>query len=369
MDEQITLTRNQIFNTTLKVSKSRSLVKRRFQSLGLKFTDSQDVRDRLSRIEKNVLKFVGNFCHSNDAESLSGMAIILSELFLLQGELSTSNAFGDRETSYWSVAQGPCHEWVQSVLDSEDNDRKFISFRLSFDNTEARRCLVEKNARTLGCYLLPYFVDFTRTASTFINSPGTVTFKQVQRSRPQIHPETTLKHIVTIEDSAFLSRLKFKIISAIDQLPDPTGLYTNTFNHIIDRALLTQLNQGQGQIDSPGVCKNVIASYADTMLALPVFNIGINEQYRHWTPWGINFVEFSRQASKAQTHVYVPAVGQIEWKSPWHKKLAELSLINQIIPKQYHWLLGVPTMWRNNYRDHSERLDLFREWRDCHGCG
>ncbi len=34
MDEQITLTQNQIFSASLKVSKSRSLVKRRMQSLG-----------------------------------------------------------------------------------------------------------------------------------------------------------------------------------------------------------------------------------------------------------------------------------------------------------------------------------------------
>lgn len=88
MDEQITLTQNQIFSASLKVSKSRSLVKRRMQSLGLKFTESQDVRNRLAGIEKGALKCVGQFCHDNDAESLSAMAIILSELFLLQGELT-----------------------------------------------------------------------------------------------------------------------------------------------------------------------------------------------------------------------------------------------------------------------------------------
>ena len=93
MDEQITLTQNQIFSASLKVSKSRSLVKRRMQSLGLKFTESQDVRNRLAGIEKGALKCVGQFCHDNDAESLSAMAIILSELFLLQGELSTSNEY------------------------------------------------------------------------------------------------------------------------------------------------------------------------------------------------------------------------------------------------------------------------------------
>ncbi|MGE9575331.1 hypothetical protein ACQP3C_30310, partial [Escherichia coli] len=79
------------------------------------------------------------------------------------------------------------------------------------------------------------------------------------------------------------------------------------------------------------------------------FNIGLNEQYRYWTPWGINFIEFSRQAAKVRTAVFVPDVGQIEWKSAEHKDMAELSLIDQIIPKQYHWLLGIPTMWRNNY--------------------
>ena len=61
MDEQITLTQNQIFSASLKVSKSRSLVKRRMQSLGLKFTESQDVRNRLAGIEKGALKCVGQF--------------------------------------------------------------------------------------------------------------------------------------------------------------------------------------------------------------------------------------------------------------------------------------------------------------------
>lgn len=81
MDEQITLTQNQIFSASLKVSKSRSLVKRRMQSLGLKFTESQDVRNRLAGIEKGALKCVGQFCHDNDAESLSAMAIILPSFF------------------------------------------------------------------------------------------------------------------------------------------------------------------------------------------------------------------------------------------------------------------------------------------------
>ncbi|MFP1529477.1 hypothetical protein ACLB1R_35570 [Escherichia coli] len=89
----------------------------------------------------------------------------------------------------------------------------------------------------------------------FINLPGR-SFKQVQRIKPQIHPETTHSHIVTIEDSPFLSRLKFKIITAIDRLPDPNGLYTNTFNSIIDRALLTHLKTEQEKIQPTG--ENVI---------------------------------------------------------------------------------------------------------------
>jgi len=367
MDEQITLTQNLIFNTALKVSKSRSLVKRRMQSLGLKFTDSQDVRDRLVDIEKGALKYVGHFCHDNDAESLSTMAVILSELFLLQGELSTSDEYGDLETSHWSVAQGPCNEWVQSLLASENGRRKFISFRITFDKSDERRRIIEENAKMLGGYLLPYFVNFTSAASAFITMPDRITFKQVQRNKPIIHPETTLSHILTIEDSAFLSRIKFKLISAIEHLPDPSGLYANMFNHIMDRALLTHLDQDQ--IDSPCVCKKVISNYADTMLTLPVFNLGITGKYRHWTPWGINFVEFSRQAAKEKSCVYVPESGQIQWKSPEHKELAEFSLINQIIPQQYHWLLGVPTIWRSHYRNHSDRLNLFREWRDTNGCG
>lgn len=107
----------------------------------------------------------------------------------------------------------------------------------------------------------------------------------------------------------------------------------------------------------------MISAFADSTLSLPVFNIGLNKQYRYWTPWGINFIEFSCQAAKARTAVFVPDVGQIEWKSAEHKELAELSLIDQIIPKQYHWLLGIPTMWRNNYCNHDQRLALFREWR------
>lgn len=367
MDEQITLAKNKIFSADLKVSKSRSLVKRRMRSLGLKFIESRYVRDRLLGIEKGALKSVGQFCYSNDAESLSAMAITLSELFLLQGELSTINEYGDHETSFWTVAQGPCDEWVQSVLASEDGRRTFNSFRVTFDNSEERRCLVEKNARLLGSYLLPYFVNFTSAASAFITLPGSVTFKQVQRNKPLIHPETTLNHILTIEDSAFLSRIKFKLISAIDRLPDPSGLYANMFNHIMDRALLMQLDREQ--INSPCVCKKVISTYADTMLTLPIFNTTINGRYRHWTPWGINFVEFSRQATKEKSCVYVPELGQIYWKSPEHKELAQYSLINQIIPQQYHWLLGVPTIRRSHYRDHNERLDLFREWRDANGCG
>ena len=113
----------------------------------------------------------------------------------------------------------------------------------------------------------------------------------------------------------------------------------------------------------------MISAFADSTLSLPVFNIGLNEQYRYWTPWGINFIEFSRRAAKARTAVFVPDVGQIEWKSAEHKELAELSLIDQIIPKQYHWLPGIPTMWRNNYCNHDQRLALFREWRESNGCG
>ncbi|TPC22330.1 hypothetical protein E9126_23110 [Salmonella enterica subsp. enterica serovar Goldcoast] len=121
-----------------------------------------------------------------------------------------------------------------------------------------------------------------------------------------------------------------------------------------------QLHQQKGMISlsPPTICNSA-----------PVFNIGLNEQYRYWTPWGINFIEFSRQAAKARTAVFVPDVGQIEWKSAEHKELAELSLIDQIIPKQYHWLLGIPTMWRNNYCNHDQRLALFREWRESNGCG
>ncbi|MGI5816403.1 hypothetical protein [Escherichia coli] len=246
---------------------------------------SPDVRNRLAGIEKGALKYVGQFCHDNDAKSLSAMAIILSELFLLQGELSTSNKYGDHETSYWSVAQGPCDEWVQSILECEDGQRRFIGFRITFDSSEERRRLVEKNAKMLGSYLLPYFVNFSSAASAFITLPGHVTFKQVQRNKPLIHPETTLSDILTIEDSAFLSRIKFKLISAIDRLPDPSGLYANIFNHIMDRALLTHLNREQ--IDSPCVCKKVISTYADTMLTLPVFNAGITGKYRHWTLGGL----------------------------------------------------------------------------------
>lgn len=128
------------------------------QSLGLKFTESQDVRNRLAGIEKGALK-CGQFCHDNDAESLSAMAIILSELFLLQGELSTSNEYGDHETSYWTVAQGPCDEWVQSLLASENGRRTFNSFRITFDNSEERRSLVEK-CQNAGELFIALFCQF-----------------------------------------------------------------------------------------------------------------------------------------------------------------------------------------------------------------
>ncbi|HHC0664865.1 TPA: hypothetical protein ACOSAU_004844, partial [Salmonella enterica] len=70
MDEKIVLTRQQILSSALKVSKCRSLVKRRFQSLGLKYADSQEVRDRLTMIEKNAFHHLGKFCQSNDIDSL-----------------------------------------------------------------------------------------------------------------------------------------------------------------------------------------------------------------------------------------------------------------------------------------------------------
>ncbi len=59
MDEKIVLTRQQILSSALKVSKCRSLVKRRFQSLGLKYADSQEVRDRLTMIEKKRVSSFG----------------------------------------------------------------------------------------------------------------------------------------------------------------------------------------------------------------------------------------------------------------------------------------------------------------------
>ncbi|KNN25097.1 hypothetical protein AEV12_18000, partial [Salmonella enterica subsp. enterica serovar Kentucky] len=74
MDEKIVLTRQQILSSALKVSKCRSLVKRRFQSLGLKYADSQEVRDRLTKIEKNAFHHLGKFCQSNDIDSLFSMA-------------------------------------------------------------------------------------------------------------------------------------------------------------------------------------------------------------------------------------------------------------------------------------------------------
>ena len=72
------------------------------------------------------------------------MANTLSELFLLKGELITTDPFGDRETSYWSVPQGSCHEWIQSLTTSEGPERKFVSFRISFDNNDVRCDLVKE---------------------------------------------------------------------------------------------------------------------------------------------------------------------------------------------------------------------------------
>lgn len=369
MDELISLPRQQIFNSALKVSKSRALLKRRFQSLGLKYAADKETRDRLARIEKNISKHIGVFCTSYDVGSLSNIAKQLSELFLLKGELRTIDSYGDIETSYWSVPLGATHDWAQDVLTSDAEEKRIESFKLSFEKSEHRSELISKNGLMLGSYLLPYFIDFTKVASVFIDTPDTVTFKKIQRLKSPVHPETTFNHIVAIEDSPFLSRVKYKLIETIDRLPDQAGLYTSTFNHIIDKALLTQINPGCDHIDSPNVCKEVVSAFADTLLTLPVFNTGINEQYRHWTPWGFNFVEFTRQAAKCEASVYVPECGQLQWKSPEHKQLASHSLINHIIPKQYHWQLGIPTMWRNQYQNHNQRIELIREWGMKNGTG
>lgn len=93
---------------------------------------------------KNAFHHLGKFCQSNDIDSLFSMANTLSELFLLKGELITTDPFGDRETSYWSVPQGSCHEWIQSLTTSEGPERKFVSFRISFDNNDVRCDLVKR---------------------------------------------------------------------------------------------------------------------------------------------------------------------------------------------------------------------------------
>jgi hypothetical protein len=369
MDELMTLDRQQVLNTSLKISKCKSLIKRRFQSLGLKYVTDQRTRERITKIEKSVSRQMTTFCSGRDIESLTNITNLLTDLFLLKGVLKTRDKFGDIESSYWSVASGPIQEWVDDILDSDRPDCYVESLTLTFDDCEQRKKLIAENSMVLGGYLLPYFIDFTKMSSFFIDAPDKIHFSNIQRLKSPVHPKTTNEHIIAIEDSPLLSRLKYRLLETIDKLPDQAGLYTSTFNHIIDTAVFTHININENGINSYGVCQNVISAFADTLLTLPVFNTGINEQYRHWTPWCFNFVEFSRQASKLGASIYVPEPGQLKWKSPEHKLLAEACLISSIIPIEYHWQLGIPTMWRNQYRDHHQRLEMIRDWGLTHGIG
>lgn len=366
MDDFITLSWQQCFNGPMKVSKSKSLIKRRFQSIGLNFITDEQTLHRIGQLEKGVTRHVGQFCLSNNADSLMQAAILLSDLFLLKGELKARDRYGDIVTFYWSIALGPAQEWMQTHLNGERFDHQFVSFKIFFDEPPARALIVNSNQLKLGGYLLPYFVDFSKAASAFINVPAELTFARQQRLKSPVHPSTTFDHIVAIEDSPFLSRLKYKLVDAIDKLPDQACQYSSTFNYIIDKIVIAQLNSAHEPFNSPDVCSAVVSKYTDTLLTLPVFNTKINERYRSWTPWEFNFGEFARMASKSESSVYLPVDGQISWKSEELKQFAEHTLIRQIIPSEFHWHLGIPTMWRNEYHDHTHRIAMMKEWGSNH---
>lgn len=366
MDDFITLSWQQCFNGPMKVSKSKSLIKRRFQSIGLNFVNDEQTRHRIGILEKGVSRHVSAFCLSNDADSLMQAALLLSDLFLLKGELKIRDRYGDIVTFYWSITLGPAHEWMQTHLNDDRSDHQFVSFRMFFDEPPARASIVNNNQLKLGGYLLPYFVDFTKAASAFINAPSELTFARHQRLKSPVHPSTTFDHIVAIEDSPFLSRLKYKLVDAIDKLPDQACQYSSTFNYIIDKIVIAQLNSSHKPFNSPDVCSAVVSKYSDTLLSLPVFNTKISERYRSWTPWEFNFGEFVRMASKSESSVYIPLGGQISWKSEVLKHFAEHTLIRQIIPNEFHWHLGIPTMWRHDYHDHTRRVAMMREWGSNH---
>ncbi len=367
MDDFITLSWQHCFNSPMKVSKSKSIIKRRFQSLGLNYVADEQTRQRLNKIEKNVAKHVTTFCYSNNADSLQQAAVVLSELFLLKGELTTSDRYGDRSTHYWSVSNGDVSAWLHSYLNREQSDHLFVAFRIYFDEPPARSSLVYNNQLKLGGYLLPYFIDFSKAASAFISGPPELTFARNLRLKSPVHPATTFDHIVAIEDSPFLSRLKYKLVDAIDKLPDQECQYSSTFNYIIDKIFIAQLDLSQEPFNSPGVCRAVVSKYTNTLLALPVFHTGDSVRCRSWTPWEFNFGDFLRLATKSESSVYLPVSGQISWKSEALRQFAEHTLIRQIIPSEFHWHLGVPTMWRHDYPDHEKRLAFMRDWSVSHG--
>ena len=366
MDDFITLSWQQCFHGPMKVSKSKSLIKRRFQAIGLNFIGDDQTRQRLNILEKGVARQIGAFCLSNNANSLMQAALLLSELFLLKGELKTRDRYGDIVSFYWSITLGPAQEWMQTHLNGERFDHQFVSFSIFFDESPARTSIVNNNQLKFGGYLLPYFIDFSKAASAFINVSEKLTFARNQRLKSPVHPSTTLDHIVAIEDSPFLSRLKYKLVDAIDKLPDQACLYSSTFNYIIDKIVIAQLDSSSEPFNSPDVCRAVVSKYTDTLLTLPVFHTGFNDRYRSWTPWGFNFGEFMRLAAKSESSVYLPVSGQISWKSDALKQFAEHTLIRQIIPTEFHWHLGIPTMWRPEYHDHTQRVALMSEWGSNH---
>ena len=96
----------------------------------------------------------GNFAMTTMLSLYQRWRSSFPSFFLLQGELSTSNEYGDHETSYWTVAQGPCDEWVQSLLASENGRRTFNSFSYNF--RQLRRAPQPRRKKMPKCWGVIY---------------------------------------------------------------------------------------------------------------------------------------------------------------------------------------------------------------------
>ena len=359
--DKVVLTRSQLFQLCQPARRFKSLVNRRFQSLGLQHVTSGVAVSRIATIEKKVQELSSRFFIERDISLLRSASETLSELFLLKGELILKDKYGDREYCYWSVTNGPSEEWIKEV--AEANDKSVVSFNIDFDPCEQRKEHVLKNNLILGGYLLPSFIDLTKSVSPFIEIPEKVTFSGVKRIEQPQHLGTDYEQIITFEDSPFLSELKKSLLSSIEFLPDQTCLYVSAFNRIIDKAVFPYIDKDTADINSPSICQKMVEEFTDTLLSCPVYSTGVKDEYRIWTPWSFNFIDFSRLAYRFSSPVYTPDPGQLHWLSDEHRQMASYTLVNNIIPKRYQWQVGIPTLWKNQYRTHSEHKELLREWR------